>query len=106
SFNTQSSPAKIYLEPSNNLTHKLFLGSLANQTSGPVIELSLLQLFDLATALDEYSSDMIALPTFSPQTSQSSLPRWAPIAAVLAIAAGLTPFTWQYANNIQQSQKK
>jgi hypothetical protein len=106
SFNTQSSQAKIYLEPSNNLTHKLFLGSLANQTSGPVIELSLLQLFDLATALDEYSSDMIALPTFSPQTSQSSLPQWVPIAAVLAIAAGLTPFTWQYANNVQQSQKQ
>ena len=44
----------IHIESSSYLTHNLFLGSLANQTSGPVIELSLLQLFDLATALDEY----------------------------------------------------
>lgn len=38
--------ATIYLESSENLTHKLFLGSLGNSTSGPVIELTLLQLFD------------------------------------------------------------
>ncbi|MFO5493099.1 MAG: DUF4335 domain-containing protein [Cuspidothrix sp.] len=100
------SSAKVYLEPSSNLTHELHLGYLANQTSGQVIELTLLQLFDLATALDEYSSDMLALPTPSYDAAPTSLPRWAPIAAILVIAAGLTPFTWQYATNFQQNRSQ
>ncbi|MDB9309348.1 DUF4335 domain-containing protein [Aphanizomenon sp. CS-733/32] len=103
---TQTPQTKIYLEPSHNLTHQLFFGDLVNQTSGQVIELTLLQLFDLATALDEYSSDMVVLPTTSHQIIKPSLPQWAPIAAVLVLAAGLTPFTWQYANNIQKNRQK
>jgi hypothetical protein len=106
SFKTQTPQTKVYLEASNNLTHKLYFGDLANQTSKEVIELSLLQLFDLATALDEYSSDMIVLPTTSHQTVSPNLPKWAPIAAVLVLAAGLTPFTWQYASNMQKNQQK
>ncbi|MFM6203056.1 MAG: DUF4335 domain-containing protein, partial [Dolichospermum sp.] len=62
SLHDQTPAAEVYLEPSHNLTHKLFLGDLANQTSGSVIELSLLQLFDLATVIDEYSSsNMVVL---------------------------------------------
>ncbi|MTJ47304.1 DUF4335 domain-containing protein [Dolichospermum sp. UHCC 0259] len=106
SFKTQIPQTKIYLEPSHNLTHQLFFGNLANQTSGQVIELTLLQLFDLATALDEYSSDMVVLPTTNHQIIKPSLPQWAPIAAVLVLAAGLTPFTWEYANNIQKNRQK
>jgi hypothetical protein len=49
---------------------------------------------------------MIVLPTISPQIVRPSLPQWAPIAAVLVLAAGLTPFTWQYANNIQQNRRQ
>ena len=98
--------AKVYLEPSHNLTHKLFLGDLANQTSGSVIELSLLQLFDLATVIDEYSSNMMVLPTISAETTRPSLPQWVPIAAVLVVAASLTPFTWQYAQKIPQNHQK
>jgi hypothetical protein len=96
--------AKIYLEPSENLTHKLFFGSLAHPTSGPYIQLSLLQLFDLATALDEYSADVMALPNLGHETSSISLPTWAPIAAVLVLAVGLAPFTWQYASQRQSNQ--
>jgi hypothetical protein len=106
SFKTQTAQTKVYLEPSHNLTHKLYFGDLVNQTSGQLIELSLLQLFDLATALDEYSSDMLVLPTTSHQTVSPNLPKWAPIAAVLVLAAGLTPFTWQYASNIQKNRQK
>ncbi|MDB9535719.1 DUF4335 domain-containing protein [Dolichospermum planctonicum CS-1226] len=98
--------AKVYLEPSHNLTHKLFLGDLANQTSGSVIELSLLQLFDLAAVIDEYSSNMMVLPTISAETTRPSLPQWVPIAAVLVVAASLTPFTWQYAQKIPQNHQK
>lgn len=106
SLNDQTPAAKVYLEPSHNLTHKLFLGDLANQTSGSVIELSLLQLFDLATVIDECSSNMMVLPTISTETTRPSLPQWVPIAAVLVVAASLTPFTWQYAQKIQQNQQK
>ncbi len=66
----------IHLEPSNYLNHNLFLGSLANQTSGSVIELSLLQLFDLATALDEYSADVMTLPNLKGDSATLSFPIW------------------------------
>lgn len=98
--------AEIRLEPNSYLTHNLFLGSLANQASGRVIQLSLLQLFDLASALDEYSADVMVLPTLSSSSSSVSFPTWAPVAAVLVLALGLTPITWQYANNIRQKQQQ
>ncbi|QYX30603.1 DUF4335 domain-containing protein [Sphaerospermopsis torques-reginae] len=98
--------ATIYLESSDNLTHKLYLGSLASQTSGPVIQLTLLQLFDLSTALEEYSTDVITLPNLNTEKSIiPSLPTWTPIAAVIALALGLAPLTWQYASSIRQNQQ-
>jgi hypothetical protein len=105
SFTSDIPKTKIYLEPSNSLTHKLYLGSLATQTSS-VIQLSLLQLFDLATALDEYSTDVMALPALNTNNSVVSLPTWAPIAAVLVLSVGLLPFTLQYANNTRQKQQQ
>ncbi|WP_193196368.1 DUF4335 domain-containing protein [Nostoc sp. MG11] len=106
SLTSQIPGAEIRLEPNSYLTHNLFLGSLANQASGRVIQLSLLQLFDLASALDEYSADVMVLPTLSSSSSSSSFPTWAPVAAVLVLALGLTPVTWQYANNIRQKQQQ
>ncbi|MBN3922859.1 DUF4335 domain-containing protein [Nostoc sp. NMS4] len=105
-FNTQIPGANIYLEPSSYLTHNLFLGSLANHSSGPVIKLSLLQLFDLASALDEYSTDVMALPTLNNTSSTLRFPTWAPIAAVLVLSVGFLPVTWQYANNIRAKQQQ
>ncbi|MCC5609952.1 DUF4335 domain-containing protein [Nostoc sp. CHAB 5834] len=105
SFSSKIPGANIRLEPSSHLTYNLFLGSLANHSSGPVIQLSLLQLFDLASALDEYSTDVMALPTLnSPSTLR--FPTWAPVAAVLVLGVGLLPLTWQYANNIRQNQQQ
>ncbi|MDJ0620782.1 MAG: DUF4335 domain-containing protein [Calothrix sp. MO_192.B10] len=104
SLNTQITPGNIYLKPSDRLTHNLFLGSLANQASTSVINLSVLQLFDLANALDEYSADVMALPNLNPEKSVLSFPKWAPVAAVMAIAAGLAPLTLQYARNQQKTQ--
>ncbi|MEH1765169.1 DUF4335 domain-containing protein [Nostoc sp.] len=105
-FNTQIPGANIHLEPSSYLTHNLFLGSLANYSSGPVIQLSLLQLFDLASALDEYSTDVMALPTLNNTSSTLRFPTWAPIAAVLVIGIGFLPVTWQYANNLREKQQQ
>ncbi|WP_413171165.1 DUF4335 domain-containing protein [Anabaena azotica] len=98
--------ATIYVEASDHLTHKLFLGSLGNATSGPVIQLTLLQLFDLANALDEYSTDVITLPNLKSESSFPSLPSWTPIAAMIVLALGLTPLTWHYANNIRQNNEQ
>ncbi len=72
-----------------------------------MIQLSLLQLFDLATALDEYSADIMALPNL--ETTRSSIvnfPAWAPVAAVLVLGVGLLPITWQYVNQTKSSQQQ
>jgi Domain of unknown function (DUF4335) len=93
--------AGIHLEPGGNLTHNLFLGPLAKQATQPVVKLSLLQLYDLASALDEYSNDVMALPNFDsdeeqqlPRRRSFAIPKWAPAAAVVAVAVGLAPLTW------------
>ncbi len=58
------------LQSKNLLAHELFLGSLATEESGKQIELSPLQLFDLATALDKYSTDnMVAGKNFSQKST-------------------------------------
>ncbi len=104
SFSSQIPGTKIHLEPGKYLTHNLFLGSLANQGSGSVIQLSLLQLFDLATALDEYSADVMALPSLDKTSTARRLPAWTPVAAVLVLSVGLLPLTLQFANNTRQKQ--
>jgi hypothetical protein len=104
SFTSQFSGSKIYLESNSHLTHNLYLGSLANPTSGTVIQLSLLQLFDLATALDEYAADVLALPMLNQSSSVVRFPTWVSVAAMFIIGVGLTPWTWQYASNLRQKQ--
>lgn len=80
---------RIFLQPGKGLTHDLFLGSLATEETGPVVHLGVLQLFDLATALDEYATDVVALP-IAPTRSAPAVPAWAGIAAVLVLGVGLT----------------
>jgi hypothetical protein len=107
-FNPQIPKSDIYIEPKNHLSHNLFLGSLASPVTGGVIQLSLLQLFDLASACDEYSSDVMALPNLdsTQRRSRTSIPAWAPVAAVIAIGVGLAPITMQYANRTRQQTAK
>lgn len=103
---SQTPIGSIDLQADTNLKHKLFLGSLKNRSTGEFIQLSLLQLFDLASALENYSTEFIALPTATSNTTQRGniWSTWGPVAAVIAIAAGLTPVTWQYANRLRQQQ--
>jgi hypothetical protein len=83
--------SKIYLKPRNLLSHDLFLGSLATQESGPAINLTLLQLFDLATALEEYKAEQKGLPKTSRPIFKHKLPPyWAISAAMVAVTVGLT----------------
>lgn len=97
--------SQIYLRPNNHLTHNLFLGNLVTTPPQASVQLSLLQLFDLATALDEYGSDVVSLPSLGEQQNRGwRVPSWAPIAAVLALGVGLTPLTLKYVNDNRRQQ--
>ncbi|MBD1911190.1 MULTISPECIES: DUF4335 domain-containing protein [unclassified Leptolyngbya] len=78
----------IFIEPRGLLAHDLHLGTLSTPESGDVVRLSAVQLFDLANALDDYSAEMLALP--SQQRAVSSTRRWASMAAMLVLAIGAT----------------
>ena len=95
---------KIFLQPGRGLTHQLFLGSLATKESGPAIHLSVLQLFDLATALDEYAADVVNLPTRSRPRLAGAPPAWATIAAILVLGVGLTAVMVQLGTRPPQQQ--
>jgi Domain of unknown function (DUF4335) len=83
------------LQPKGLLSHTLSLGTLATENSGERLILTSTQLADLATALDEYSAEAIALPQLDrkvvwlPNTAQWSSPNWAGLAAGILVTVGL-----------------
>lgn len=86
---------RIFFQPTTGLAHNLFLGSLATVETGQVVPISTLQLFDLATALDDYAADLVALPAPS-RTQNSPAPMaWANIAAVLLLGVGVSALALQ-----------
>jgi hypothetical protein len=86
---------EIYLQPKGLLAHNLFLGQLANEESGEVVNLSVTQLFDLVTALDEYASEAVALPqTHALKWKQT--PAWASTAAAVLVTVGVTTAAVKY----------
>lgn len=96
SLKARSLATDIYLEPKGLLAHNLILGHLANEESGPFVNLSVTQLFDLATALDEYASDAVALPNLNPLSWKKAPPAWAGTAAAVVLAVGVTAATVKY----------
>ncbi len=95
------------IKPASKVAHNLFLGALATPETGQFVQLSVLQLFDLATALDEYKSDLIVLPTLV-RNQTSPLLAWANIAAVLLLGVGVTAVGLQVFNrpNPQTANKR
>lgn len=92
----------IYLVRRSLVVHELFLGSLATGRTGEAIQLSSLQLFDLATALDEYTADVVGAPREMGSSWLKQPPLWAKTVAVVASAlavatAGLKLVERQYA---------
>ena len=84
-------PTEIYLQPKGLLSHELFLGALATTESGLAVDLSVLQLFDLATALDEYAAEVVALPKLNnPLPWKKTPPAWTSAAAMVLLAVGVT----------------
>ena len=94
---------QIYLSQGRGLAHNLFLGPLATETTGPVIPLGTLEIFDLVTALDEYAADMVALP--APSRRFSAPPAWVSIAALVLVTAGLSTAVVQFLDR-QHSQQQ
>ncbi len=93
------------LKPATKVAHNLFLGALATVETGKFIQLSVLQLFDLATALDEYASDLVVpTPLSKAQTSSAPL-AWANIAAVLLVGVGITAVGLQVFNRPNSLQQ-
>lgn len=104
-FIKPSISTEIYLQPRGLLYHDLFLGQLATEESGSVVELSVIQLFDLASALDEYAAEIVALPKLSnPLKLKKAPPAWATAAASVALAVGVTAAGIQYFNQPNKQQ--
>ncbi|MEG4393974.1 DUF4335 domain-containing protein [Microcoleus sp. BROC3] len=88
--NTTYLPVPPRLEPRGLLAHNLFLGSLSAAESGPVVPLSTLQLFDLATALDDSAAEVMALPNLNRESRRPLSSPWLKVAAMMVASAGLT----------------
>ncbi|PPS45721.1 DUF4335 domain-containing protein [Chroococcidiopsis sp. TS-821] len=103
---SDSPPAQarqIFLKPGTGLSHTLYLGSLATPTTGPIVQLSVLQLFDLATALDQFEADIVALPSLKQRRVSTTPPAWATIAAGLTLAVGIFAVLQQLNRPVQQT---
>ncbi|WP_242715743.1 DUF4335 domain-containing protein [Microcoleus vaginatus] len=88
--NTSYLPVPPRLEPRGLLAHNLFLGSLSAVESGPIVPLSTLQLFDLATALDDCAAEVMALPNLNREARRPLSSPWLKVAAMMVASAGLT----------------
>ncbi|MBC7972900.1 MAG: DUF4335 domain-containing protein, partial [Verrucomicrobia bacterium] len=85
-----SGAKQISLHPKGLLTHNLVLGTLAIPEKPSVLPLSALQLFDLANALDDYASELVALPLQRSRQSALSSLRWGQLAATGLVVIGLS----------------
>jgi hypothetical protein len=88
-------PTAIALMPDGLLRHHLILGPLATELSGEQITLSVLQLADLATALDAYRNDALALPQLARRSSLLGQPLWR-VAAIAVFVTGTTVSALQF----------
>ena len=83
-------PSGLALLPCGKLKHELWLGLLANHDSGPSVQLSTLELFDLANALEQYKADTLSVPDLEQKGWLQSTPPWMRAVAVLVFAVGVT----------------
>ncbi len=90
SSNNQPLPTdKLGWKSQGLLTHELFLGSLARNNARSSVKLSAVQLFDLATALEDYRSQLATLVERTPK-ERKIIPLWASAAAGIVLVVGLT----------------
>ena len=99
------SPSPPTLKPKGLVMHELCFGSLAGASSPSEIALSVTQLFDLANALEEYSSETALLPALSPTVRQPTFLVWAGRTASVLVAGGLTAAGLQYLYSFNQASE-
>ena len=87
----ESSSQTIFLQPKGLLSHTLHLGPIVSDLSENAILLSSTQLADLASVLDEHSSETLALPSLNANTAWVRSPvAWGKIAALSLLSVGVT----------------
>lgn len=87
---TPANATGISLQAQGLLKHTLTWGNLATPETGPTTQLTTLQLFDLANALDEYATDLLDLPELEPVGWMTKVPNWAQVAALVLITIGVS----------------
>ncbi|MGB7414081.1 MAG: DUF4335 domain-containing protein [Thermosynechococcaceae cyanobacterium] len=92
-------PVPVHLRPKSLLSHELVLGALATETSGQIVPLKASQLFDLATALDEYATEVETLPTQMPIPIRPAVPAWTRVAGLILLVGGTTFAVTQFFNS-------
>jgi hypothetical protein len=91
SSESKTNTNKPELRPLNLVNHELHLGNLNNQTLNQIIKLSSSQLFDLSSALEEYQTEISALPqSFNKNRTKKTPLLWGSIAAVTLLTISLT----------------
>jgi len=93
--------------PQSLLRHSLPLTALGDEATPTTVTLSATQLFDLATALEEYSAEATALPVPSsskPLAWLAETPIWARSAAIALMAVGVSLAILELANQDSPSQ--
>lgn len=78
--------AEIKIKPDGLLYHDLFLGTLTSNQPDLFVHLSVLQLFDLATALAEYRAEAEDLPYL--KSVEKTTPQWLKTALLIIISTG------------------
>ena len=87
----ESSSQSIFLQPKGLLSHTLHLGPIASDLAENAITLSSTQLADLASVLDEHSSETIAIPSLNADRAWVRSPvAWGKIAALSLLSVGVT----------------
>lgn len=79
-------PSEITIKPDGLLYHNLFFGNLSDNSAHSLVHLSVLQLFDLASALDEYQAEAEQLPNLKSQ--EKTTPEWLKTILFIIISIG------------------
>ena len=87
-----------YLKPKGLVAHQLFLANLTHDAAADNVQLSTVQLFDLVTALEAYTTQFVVLPKLKQSQLNKTIPLWGTIAAVTIAAVGIAAIVFKSPN--------
>ncbi len=87
-----------YLKPKGLVAHQLFLANLTHDAAADNIQLSTVQLFDLVTAFEAYTSQFAVLPKLKQSQLNKTIPLWGIIAAATIAAVGIAGIVFKSPN--------